>query len=83
MRGFAGAYTACCQWLFQFIIARTTPYMASNLGYGMFLLFGSFCALGGVFAFFCIPGAFLWILLVPYTDLKGKGTDLELPLIKF
>lgn len=56
IRSFAAAYTASCQWLFQFIIARSTPAMSRSLGYGMFFLFGAFCFCAGVFAYFFIPG---------------------------
>ncbi|KAL7414336.1 general substrate transporter [Mrakia frigida] len=55
IRGFCACYTAMCQWLFQFIIARSTPPMAATLGAGMFFLFGSFCVLAVLFAWFFIP----------------------------
>ncbi|CED84031.1 mfs quinate transporter [Phaffia rhodozyma] len=55
IRGFCAAYTAMAQWLWQFVIARSTPYAAASLGYGLFFLFGSFCACAVVFAYFFIP----------------------------
>ncbi|KAI5476175.1 hypothetical protein MNV49_000336 [Pseudohyphozyma bogoriensis] len=58
LRSLAATYTACCQWLFQFIITRTTPTMELTMGtgaWGMFILFGMFCVLSGVFAYFCVP----------------------------
>jgi hypothetical protein len=43
------------QWLFQFVIARATPYMISNIGYGTYLFFGSCTILMTVWAYFCVP----------------------------
>jgi sugar porter (SP) family MFS transporter len=52
------ATAACTQWLFNFVIARTTPNMLATLGrngYGTFLLFGSFSILMFVFAWIFVP----------------------------
>ncbi|KAG9127253.1 hypothetical protein FRC07_015111 [Ceratobasidium sp. 392] len=50
-------------WLWQFVIARSTPYMVANIGYGMYLFFG-LCMV------FMIP----WVVFVlPET----KGVSLE------
>jgi hypothetical protein len=43
------------QWLFQFVIARSTPYMISNIGYGTYLFFGSCTICMTVWAYFCVP----------------------------
>lgn len=52
------ATAACTQWLFNFVIARTTPNMLATLGsdgYGTFFLFGSFSILMFVFAWVFVP----------------------------
>jgi len=43
------------QWLFQFVIARATPYMISNIGYGTYLFFASCTILMAIWAYFCVP----------------------------
>jgi Sugar (and other) transporter len=43
------------QWLFQFVIARSTPYMISNIGYGTYLFFGSCTICMTVWAYFFVP----------------------------
>jgi hypothetical protein len=43
------------QWLFQFVIARATPYMISNIGYGTYLFFASCTLLMAIWAYFCVP----------------------------
>ncbi|BGP70370.1 hypothetical protein NBRC10513v2_003729 [Rhodotorula toruloides] len=56
IRGACAAWTACAQWIFQFIIARETPDMINSMGaWGTFLLFSMFNFLSAVFAFFFIP----------------------------
>ena len=49
------AITTADQWLWSFIISRTTPYMITSLGYGTYMFFGSLMVLMGFWAFFCIP----------------------------
>jgi sugar porter (SP) family MFS transporter len=52
------AIAAATQWLFNFVVARTTPNMLATLGsdgYGTFLLFGSFSILMFVFAWLFVP----------------------------
>ena len=43
------------QWLFQFVIARSTPYMISNIGYGTYLFFASCTILMVIWAYFYVP----------------------------
>jgi Sugar (and other) transporter len=43
------------QWLFQFVIARATPYMISNIGYGTYLFFASCTLLMAIWEYFCVP----------------------------
>ncbi|KAM3522296.1 hypothetical protein MY4038_008685 [Beauveria bassiana] len=49
------AITTAVTWLGSFIIARSTPYMITDLGYGTYFMFGGFVTAMGVWAFFCIP----------------------------
>ncbi|KAJ7797329.1 quinate permease [Mycena olivaceomarginata] len=43
------------QWVWQFVIARATPYMFLSMGYGTYLFFGLLTLLGGVYVFFVVP----------------------------
>lgn len=49
------AITTADQWLWSFIISRTTPYMITSLGYGTYMFFGSLMVIMGFWAFFFIP----------------------------
>jgi sugar porter (SP) family MFS transporter len=49
------AITTADTWLGSFIIARSTPYMITDLGYGTYFMFGSFVVVMGIWAFFCVP----------------------------
>lgn len=49
------AITTADQWLWSFIISRTTPYMISSLGYGLYMVFGALMVIMGFWAFFFIP----------------------------
>ncbi|SPO00784.1 related to quinate transport protein [Cephalotrichum gorgonifer] len=58
LRALNVALGAATQWLFNFIIARTVLEMKRTMGtagYGMFFLFGTFCAMMGTFVWFFIP----------------------------
>ena len=55
MRTLCCALTSSMQWLFQFVIARATPYMISNIGYGTYLFFASCTMLMAIWAYFCVP----------------------------
>lgn len=48
-------FTTCTQWLGQFIIAYSTPYMVRSFGFGLFLFFGTSVVIGMTFAFFFLP----------------------------
>lgn len=43
------------QWLFNFVIAKLTPIMLSDITYGTFLLFGSCCIAMVFYTVFCVP----------------------------
>jgi hypothetical protein len=47
--------TTADTWLGSFIIARSTPYMISDLGYALFFMFGGILICMGIWAFFCVP----------------------------
>jgi hypothetical protein len=49
------AITTADQWLWSFIISRTTPYMITSLGYGTYMFFGALMLLMGAWAFFFVP----------------------------
>ncbi|OTB01160.1 hypothetical protein M426DRAFT_64584 [Hypoxylon sp. CI-4A] len=48
-------FTTCTQWLGQFIIVYSTPYMMTNITYGTFLFFGCFLVVGMLVVFFLMP----------------------------
>lgn len=47
--------TTADTWLGSFIIARSTPYMISDLGYGAYFFFAAILVSMGVWAFFFVP----------------------------
>ncbi|CAH0051734.1 unnamed protein product [Clonostachys solani] len=48
-------FTTCAQWLGQFIIVYSTPYMMENIKWGTFILFGSAVLFGVIFTFTLVP----------------------------
>ncbi|KAF3922749.1 hypothetical protein ABW21_db0208184 [Orbilia brochopaga] len=49
------ALTTADQWLWSFIISRTTPYMISSLGYGTYLFFASLMVIMGIWSWWVVP----------------------------
>ncbi|KAI5206023.1 general substrate transporter [Aureobasidium subglaciale] len=49
------ALTTADTWLGSFIIARSTPYMISDLGYGAYFFFGVILIAMGIWSFFFVP----------------------------
>ncbi|KAL0570674.1 hypothetical protein V5O48_011280 [Marasmius crinis-equi] len=49
------ALTTAVTWLGSFIIARSTPYMISDLGYGAYFFFSTVLLCMGIWAFFFVP----------------------------
>ncbi|KAF4201653.1 hypothetical protein CNMCM8927_001296 [Aspergillus lentulus] len=49
------AITTADQWLWSFIISRTTPYMITSLGYGTYFFFASLMICMGFWAWFFVP----------------------------
>lgn len=47
--------TTADTWLGSFIIARSTPYMISDLGYGAYFFFASILVSMGIWSFFFVP----------------------------
>jgi hypothetical protein len=45
----------CWQWLTQFVVVYSLPYMIKGIGYGTFLFFGCCTALAFVFAYLFVP----------------------------
>ncbi|KAL2068306.1 hypothetical protein VTL71DRAFT_16404 [Oculimacula yallundae] len=48
-------FTTCTQWLGQFIIVYSTPYMMNNIKYGTFIFFGSSIVVGMTFVTLFMP----------------------------
>jgi hypothetical protein len=48
-------FTTCAQWLGQFIIVYSTPYMMTNIKSGTFFLFGSSVVFGCLFSWLFVP----------------------------
>jgi len=55
IRGLCGAYAAMCQWLWQFVITKTTPFIFAAMGWGVWIFFAACLALSAVWAFFFLP----------------------------
>ncbi|KAI1761061.1 general substrate transporter [Hypoxylon sp. FL1150] len=48
-------FTTCTQWLGQFMIVYSTPYMIKNITYGTFIFFGASLVVGIVVVFLFVP----------------------------
>jgi hypothetical protein len=49
------AITTADQWLWSFIVSRTTPYMITSLGYGTYFFFASLMIFLGFWSWFFVP----------------------------
>ncbi|KAM3423967.1 hypothetical protein BST61_g1360 [Cercospora zeina] len=49
------AITTADQWLWSFIISRTTPYMITSLGYGTYFFFAALMVCMGFWAYLFVP----------------------------
>lgn len=47
--------SVCTQWLSQFVVVYSLPYMVANITYGIFLFFGSCTVAAFIFAYLFIP----------------------------
>jgi len=49
------AIGVCIQWLSQFVVVYSLPYMIKGIGYGTFIFFGTCTVLAFLFAWFFVP----------------------------
>ncbi|KAH7010145.1 MFS quinate transporter QutD [Ilyonectria destructans] len=55
VRSFCLTITTCSQWLGQFIVVYSTPYMIEGISYGVFIFFGCMTAIAFAFVYFFVP----------------------------
>jgi sugar porter (SP) family MFS transporter len=55
IRGVGMAICTATHWLFNFVIARSVPYMVSNIGYGTYFVFATCLTLSIPFVYFFVP----------------------------
>jgi hypothetical protein len=55
IRGLGMALCTATHWLFNFVIARSVPYMVSNIGYGTYFIFAASLTLSIPFVYFFVP----------------------------
>ncbi|PVI03025.1 general substrate transporter [Periconia macrospinosa] len=55
IRGLGMALCTATHWLFNFVIARSVPYMVSNIGYGTYFVFATCLTLSIPFVYFFVP----------------------------
>lgn len=58
LRGLTVSYAAATQWLFNLVVARSTPVMLDTVGsngYGTYFIYGSFCFAIAIGAYFLVP----------------------------
>lgn len=82
IRGIGMAACTAWHWLLNFAIARSVPYMVSNIGYGTYFVFASCITLSVPFVYFCLPetkGLSLEEIGVLFGD-SGFGSELDADL---
>lgn len=57
VRAMGVSITSALQWAWNVVIARSTPYMILNIGYGTYVFFGCMCILSFIWVYFFLPGA--------------------------
>lgn len=55
IRGICVAICTATHWLMNFVIARSVPYMITNIGGGTYFVFASFLTVAVLFVFFFVP----------------------------
>ncbi|CZT10924.1 hypothetical protein WAI453_008003 [Rhynchosporium graminicola] len=55
IRSICVAICTAVHWLMNFVIARSVPYMLTNIGYGTYFVFGTCMALAVPFVYFFVP----------------------------
>lgn len=63
LRNLTGTYTSLCQWLTQFAITKSLPYIFTAMSYGTWFFFASIMLIAAVWAFVFMP------------ETKGKTLD--------
>jgi hypothetical protein len=48
-------FGVCIQWLSQFIVVYSLPYMIKGIGYGTFISFETCCVAAFLFGYFLVP----------------------------
>lgn len=82
IRGIGMAMCTAWHWLLNFAIARSVPYMVSNIGYGTYFVFASCITLSVPFVYFCLPetkGLSLEEIGVVFGD-SGFGAEVDADL---
>lgn len=49
------ALATCVTWMSNFIVGVATPPMLDKIGFGTYIFYASFCAMGAVWAYFLVP----------------------------
>ncbi|WVQ77677.1 hypothetical protein IAR50_007367 [Cryptococcus sp. DSM 104548] len=55
LRGLCGAYAAMCQWLWQFVITKTTPKIFIAMGWGTWIFFAACLVGSAIWSYFFLP----------------------------
>lgn len=55
IRSIGMALCTATHWLMNFVIARSVPYMITNIGYGTYFVFASFITISIPFVYFFVP----------------------------
>lgn len=55
IRSICLVFTTCTQWLGQFVIVYSTPYMMNNITYGTFIFFGASIVVAITVVYFLMP----------------------------
>ncbi|KAH7123318.1 MFS quinate transporter QutD [Dactylonectria estremocensis] len=78
VRSFALTITTCAQWLGQFIVVYSMPYMMKSISWGAFLFFGSMTVIAFGFVYFCVPetkGVSLEDMDILFQETKGLAPN--------
>lgn len=55
VRSLGMMFAVCTQWLAQFMVVYSLPYMVASITYGTFIFFGSCTVIAFWFAYFFVP----------------------------
>jgi hypothetical protein len=69
-------FTTCAQWLGQFVVVYSTPFMIAHITYGTFLFFGSMTVIAFFFVLFLLPET-KGVKLEDMEVLFGPGTSVR------